>query len=115
MKRRAIDRGSIYIVTLDPAEGTEQQGKRPVIVITPADFNRQFGKAMVAPITQGGNVARYGGYAVTLMGTGMKTQGVAVLTDIRAMDLGARKAEFVEEAPAEVMVDLLSRLITLFE
>lgn len=115
MARRPIERGNVYHVDLDPTEGTEQQGKRPVLVISSADFNRQFGKCLIAPITQGGNLARYGGYAVTLMGSGTKTQGAALLTDMRTMDLVARKATFIEAAPQVVMDDLLSRLVTLFD
>jgi mRNA interferase ChpB len=115
MARRPIERGDVYLVDLTPSAGKEQQGKRPVLVISTADFNRQFGKCLIAPITQGGDFARYGGYAVSLIGTGMRTQGAALLTDLRTLDLVTRKAKHLEQAPKAVMDDLLSRLITIFD
>lgn len=33
-------RGDIYLVALDPTEGHEQQGTRPVLVVSPDEFNR---------------------------------------------------------------------------
>ena len=37
--RAFMNRGDIYLVSLDPTEGREQQGRRPVLIITPALFN----------------------------------------------------------------------------
>src|SRR5690606_36222079 len=84
--QRSIERGGIWIVPLDPTPGHAQQGTRPVLVLSSSDFNSHFGKCYIAPITQGGNAARYGGYAVSWMGTGLHTQGVVLLTDVRALD-----------------------------
>lgn len=115
MARRTIDRGDVYHVNLDPTAGSELQGQRAVLVLSTADFNTALRKCFIAPITQGGNVARYGGYAVSLMGTGMKTQGVALVSDLRTMDLITRKANYIEAAPKAVVEDALARLTTLFE
>jgi len=49
-----MERGDIYIVSLDPTAGHEQQGHRPVLVISPAKFNRLTGVPVVLPITTGG-------------------------------------------------------------
>ena len=38
-----MERGDIYLVSLDPTIGHEQQGKRPVLVISPGKFNRLTG------------------------------------------------------------------------
>ncbi len=38
---RGVDlmrRGDIYLVALDPTEGHEQQGTRPVLVVSPDEF-----------------------------------------------------------------------------
>ncbi len=113
--QRSIERGGIWIVPLDPTQGHEQQGTRPVLVLSSSDFNSHFGKCYIAPITQGGNAARYGGYAVSLMGTGLHTQGVVLLTDVRALDLRARHARHIENVPAVVLEDILARMATLFE
>lgn len=34
-----MKRGDIYLVALDPTEGREQRGHRPVLVISPQAFN----------------------------------------------------------------------------
>jgi mRNA interferase ChpB len=77
-------------------------------------FNR-LGDVLVAPITQGGDYARFAGFAVSLTGTGCRTQGVALVNKIRMLDLSARNAKKVERVPREVIDDAVGRLITLFE
>lgn len=109
-----FDRGDVVQVGLDAASGHEQRGTRPALVLTTKDFNR-LGDVLVAPITQGGDFARYAGFAVTLSGTGCKTQGVALINKIRMLDLGARKARKVERVPQQVIDDALGRLMALLD
>lgn len=109
-----FDRGDIVSVSLDPTVGHEQRGARPVLVLTTKTFNR-LGDVLVAPITQGGDFARYAGFAVTLTGAGCKTQGVALVNKIRMLDLVARKAHKVDRVPQEVIDDALGRLSALLE
>lgn len=104
-----FDRGDIVRVPLDPALGHEQRGTRPALVLTTREFNK-LGDVLVAPITQGGDFARHAGFAVTLTGTGCKTQGVALVNKIRMLDLAARKARKVERVPSDVIEDALARL-----
>jgi mRNA interferase ChpB len=107
-----FDRGDIVSVPLDPALGHAQRGIRPALVLTTKEFNK-LGDVLVAPITQGGDFARYAGFAVTLTGTGCKTQGVALVNKIRMLDLAARKARKIERAPQEVIDDAIGRLVAL--
>ena len=109
-----FDRGDIVSVPLDPAIGHEQRGTRPALVLTTKEFNK-LGDVLIAPITQGGDFARYAGFAVTLTGTGCKTQGVALVNKIRMLDLAARKARKIERAPQEVIDDALGRLVALLD
>jgi mRNA interferase ChpB len=104
-----FDRGDIVSVPLDPVLGHEQRGTRPALVLTTKNFNR-LGDVLVAPISQGGDHARYAGFAVTLTGSGCKTQGVALVNKIRMLDLIARQAKKIERAPAMVIEDALSRI-----
>ena len=73
------------------------------------------GDVLVAPITQGGDYARYAGFAVSLTGTSCKTQGVALVNKIRMLNLNARQAKKLERAPQAVIDEAIGRLITLFE
>lgn len=109
-----FDRGDIVSVPLDPAMGHEQKGTRPALVLTSKAFNR-LGDVFVAPITRGGDHARYAGFAVSLAGSGCRTEGVVLVNKIRAMDLEARKARRIERAPPAVMDDVLARLAAILE
>ena len=74
-----FDRGDIVMVRLDPVEGHERGGaNRPALVLSTREFNR-LGDVLVIPITQGGDFSRFAGFAVSLSGTGCKTQGVALV------------------------------------
>ena len=109
-----FDRGDIISVPLDPVAGHEQRGVRPAIVLTTKEFN-QLGDTLIAPITQGGDFARYAGFAIALNGTGCKTQGVVLINKIRMLDLNARKARRIERAPIVVIEDAIAKLIALLE
>jgi mRNA interferase ChpB len=110
-----LDRGDIYVVSLDPISGHEQQGTRPVLIVSPAAFNRLTKTPVVLPITSAGNFARTAGFAVSLMGVGTVTTGVARCDQPRALDLASRRARKLESVPASIMEEVLARLAPLFE
>ena len=114
VRRVKFGRGDIVIVDLDPAQGREQKGARPVLILSSAVFNAM-GLALVAPITQGGDFARHAGFAVPLSGSGTKTQGVALVNQTRVLDLEERAAKKVETAPDFVIDDALARLQAILE
>lgn len=110
-----MERGDIYIVPLDPTQGSEQQGTRPVLIISPGPFNRLTGVPVVLPITQGGGFARTAGFAVSLMGAGTSTVGVVRCDQPRALDLRARKGRKIERLPAAITEEVLAKLATILE
>jgi mRNA interferase ChpB len=110
-----VERGDIYLVSLDPTAGHEQQGTRPVLVVSPAAFNRLTKTPVVLPITTGGSFARTAGFAVPLAGAGTKTTGVIRCDQPRALDLGARNGHKLESAPAAIVDEVLAKLAPLFE
>ena len=108
-----FEQGDIVRVNLEPVAGREMRGEaRPALVLTTSDFNR-LGDVLIAPITQGGDYSRHAGFAVSLMGTGCKTQGVALMNKIRMMDLSARQAKKVERAPQVVIDEAVGRIAAL--
>ncbi|PWF43965.1 type II toxin-antitoxin system ChpB family toxin [Massilia glaciei] len=109
VRRLKFGRGDIILVDLDPSEGHEQKGTRAALVLSTSVFNA-LGLVLVAPITQGGDFARHAGFAASLTGSGTKTQGVALVNQVRMMDLEARKAKRVETVPEFVVEDALARL-----
>jgi mRNA interferase ChpB len=110
-----MQRGDIYLVSLDPTAGHEQQGKRPVLVISPGKFNRLTGVPVVLPITTGGSFARTAGFAVSLTGAGTQTTGVVRCDQPRALDLRARGGRKLETVPDHVIDEVLSKVGPLFE
>ena len=113
MVKRIFDRGDIVRICLNPTTGNETQGDfRPCIVLSPKAFNA-LGVSMVAPITQGGNFARFQGFAVPL--SGMQTQGVILVNGLKSLDIQARGAKFVEKAEPVVIQECLAKLQAIFE
>jgi mRNA interferase ChpB len=110
-----FERGDVVRVCLNPTVGHETQGDfRPALVLTSAEMNA-LGTAIIAPITQGGDFARYAGFAVSLTSTGMETQGVVLVNMIRAVDLNSRSAKVIERVPQVILDDALARLQAIFE
>jgi mRNA-degrading endonuclease toxin of MazEF toxin-antitoxin module len=110
-----MQRGEIWLVGLDPPEGHEQQGRRPVLIVSPEAFNRVTRVPVVLPITRGGSFARTAGFAVPLTGTGTKTTGVVRCDQPRALDLRARNGRKLERVPDVIMEEVLARLAPIFE
>lgn len=110
-----MKRGEIYLVSLDPTSGREQQGTRPVLVVSPTPFNRVTRIPIVLPITSGGDFARTKGFAVSLSGAGTETTGVIRCDQPRALDLSARHARKLESVPDPIINEVLAKLIPIFE
>ena len=107
-------RGDIIWLDFDPSAGHEQQGTRPALVLSPEAFNR-FGVALACPVTRGGAFARGQAWAVPLAGTGLATEGVVLCNQVRTVDWQARRAQFIEAGPPELIADVLARVATLIE
>jgi len=108
-----MERGDIYLVSLDPTAGHEQQGMRPVLIVSPGAFNRLTRVPVVLPITGGGNFARMAGFAVSLMGAGTQTTGVVRCDQPRALDIGARRGRKLESVPDAIIHEVMARLATI--
>ena len=105
-------RGDIYLVSLDPTEGREQRGSRPVLVVSPTVFNEVTKLPVVLPITNGGEFARRLGFAVAL--TGIKTTGIVRCDQPRVIDQVARHGRKVDTMPEAILDEVLAKVSTLF-
>ena len=108
-----MKRGDIYMVSLDPTEGREQRGSRPVLIVSPTAFNEATSLPVICPITNGGDFARHLGFSVTV--TGIKTTGIVRCDQPRVLDVAARNGRRVDTLPAQLMDEVLARVATLFE
>lgn len=106
-----MERGEIWVVSLDPTSGHEQRGERRVVILSTAEFNKATSVPVVAPITIGGDFARVRGFTVNLSGLGLSAQGVVRCDQPRTMDLRARGARRTKEKlPDYIMDDVLARV-----
>ena len=108
-------RGDIYLVSLDPAMGHEQQGNRPVLVVSADKFNAFTRVPIVVPITTGGAFARNAGFTVSLAGAGTRTTGVVRCDQPRPVDLGARQARKLESLPEGYVDEELAKIAVIFQ
>lgn len=109
-----MERGDIYLVSLDPTSGHEQQGTRPVLIVSPSAFNRLTRTPVVVPISNGGNFVRTAGFAVSLIGAGTQTTGVVRCDQPRVLDIQARHGRKLERVPQAILDDVLAKVVTLF-
>ncbi|KFD21509.1 type II toxin-antitoxin system PemK/MazF family toxin [Yokenella regensburgei] len=105
-----MERGEIWLVSLDPTSGHEQNGKRPVLIVSPAAFNQLTRLPVVVPITSGGSFARTAGFTVSLEGVGCQTTGVIRCDQPGTIDMEARHGKRLECIPEAVVNEVLARL-----
>ena len=110
-----MKRGEIWLVGLDPTQGHEQKGRRPVLIVSPEAFNRVTKVPVVLPITSGGNFARTAGFAVPLADAGTKTTGIVRCDQPRALDLGVRNGKRLESVPDAIVDEVLAKLTPIFD
>jgi len=108
-----MKRGDIYLVSLDPTFGHEQQGQRPVLIVSPTEFNETTKLPVILPITRGGDIARRIRFAVPI--TGIQTTGAVRCDQPRVLDIAARGGRKVDTLPPEILAEVLARVVTLFE
>jgi mRNA interferase ChpB len=108
-----VKRGDIYMVSLNPTLGREQQGHRPVLIVSPSEFNTATKLPVVLPITNGGDFARRIGFGVEI--TGIKTTGLVRCDQPRVLDIAERGGRKVDTLSAALMEEVLAKVVTLFE
>ncbi len=107
-----MNQGDIYLATLDPTEGREQQGRRPVLIVSATKFNAATALPVILPITNGGAFARRLGFAVEI--TGISTTGIIRCDQPRVIDLSKWDGRKVDVLPSALLADVLARMATVF-
>ena len=102
------NRGDIIWITFDPRKGREQRGRRPALVLSVRMYNQRSGLALVCPVT-----SHQKGYPFEVALQEKNVKG-AVLTDhVHSFDWKKRKAVFIEKINAEVLEQVLNKIIVL--
>jgi mRNA interferase MazF len=102
-----VARFEVYLVRLDPTQGSEIRKTRPCLVISPDEMNRHLRTVIVAPMTTQGR-AYPSRVAVTFGGT----SGQVVLDQIRTVDRSrlVRRLGVLDEPTAQRVLEVLAAL-----
>ncbi|WP_377289592.1 type II toxin-antitoxin system PemK/MazF family toxin [Rhizobium sp. SG2393] len=96
---RVYRAGDVLILTLDPALGTEQSGRRPALVISNALMHEVSKRIIVCPITR--NMTPWP-TKVTIP-NGFRTKGMILADQVRSLDHDARVLRHVERLPDDIV------------
>lgn len=106
---RSVQRGHVYLVSLDPTEGSEIRKTRPCVVVSPDELNQHMRTCVVAPMT---TASRSYPFRVRCRFQGKS--GYVVLDQIRTVDrsrlvreLGALSTQALERSLG-VLVEMFS-------
>lgn len=100
-----VSRFDVYLVNLDPTQGSEIQKTRPCLVISPDEMNEMIATVIVAPMTTKGR-----GYPTRVNCTFEGKEGQVVLDQIRTVDkvsLARRLGKIDASTQEEVLAVLL--------
>lgn len=100
------DAGDIVWADLDPVLGTEQGERRPVLVITAHDYNDLSGRAVICPISSSAGEWPFN----VPLPEGLKTRGMVLVDQIRAVHGPSRLFRKIERAPSPLMKDVRTML-----
>ena len=104
----AVGRFDVYLVSLDPAVGSEIKKTRPCVIVSPDEMNRHIRTVIIAPMTSKGRQyptripCRFGGKA-----------GQVVLDQIRTVD-AARLVRKLGRLDANTSLKVLAVLCEMF-
>jgi len=110
MVNEAPIQGDIIKINLNPKQGHEQQGYRPYICLSNKIISDTANIAVFAPIS---NTKRNYPLYVKLSNT--KTTGSVLLDQVVTIDYNARSFEFVESVPADMLSELLAKVVLVFQ
>lgn len=105
------EQGDIILLEFDPQKGHEQKGKRPAFVVSNNTFNQFTQMAIVCPITSTDR-----GFPLHVsLDKRTKTSGVIMCEQAKSLDISARKANFLEKAPQDILEEVIDILIGFVE
>jgi mRNA interferase MazF len=105
-----VKQGNIIWLNFDPQAGHEQKGRRPALVVSNDIFNRFCRMAVVCPIT---HTDKEHPFHVKLDNR-TNTDGVILCDQLRALDIIARNAEYIETLPVDLFKKVKKLIINFY-
>ena len=103
-----VNRFDVYLINLDPTDGSEIQKTRPCLIVSPDEMNRHIRTVIVAPMTTAGK-----DYPTSVSCKFKKKNGQIVLDQIRTIDK-TRLAKKLGSINPETQLEVISVLQRLF-
>ena len=104
----SILRGEIYWADLDPTQGREQSGRRPVLILSEDVFNARSGTVIAVALTSQEPKAAYP-LTLEIVGTGLPKRSWAKISQIRTLSI-LRLDNKLGEATAQEVAAVLDGL-----
>lgn len=105
------DINEIIKISFDPQAGREQAERRPALVLSPISYNEKARLCVLCPIT---NQAKGYPFEVPIP-DGLKATGVVLADQIKSFSWEARNAEFICNAPAELVAKVRGMIKALIQ
>jgi mRNA interferase MazF len=103
------ERGDIAWADLDPVLGTEQGGRRPVLILSGRAYHEVSRRALICPIT---SRVREWPFSI-LLPSGLKTAGLVLVDQVRTIDRTRRLFDKIESVSIETLAEVQGRLASL--
>ena len=106
-----MQRGDVFEATLDPVEGSEQGGRRPVVIVSRDAINAVSPVVIVTPVSSFSNFTKiYPSQTVLQPGVGgLSVKSVAMAEQVRTV-AKTRLTRFLGHLPEEAIKDLDAKL-----
>lgn len=103
-----VARGDIWVVNLDPTQGSEIRKSRPCVVVSPPEMHDHLRTVLVAPMTSKGQPAPF---RIPITHDGKK--GLVLLDQVRAVDQSRLVRKSGRTSPS-TLAHILATLQTIF-
>ena len=108
---KIFEQGDIVYIDFNSQAGHEQMGLRPAVVISNNTYNRFSKMLMLCPIT---NTNRNHPFHIEL-DKRTKTTGVILCDQAKMLDVSARRAEFEEKLPDDILAEVVDVVYSFIE
>jgi len=107
-----LEQGDIIWLDFDPQAGHEENKRRPALVVSGQEALSLIKTlALVCPISSHSRPFP----THIALDSQTKTSGLILCEQVKALDVGARNADFIEKAPTEIVLEVLNIIHSLLD
>ncbi|KQP52070.1 type II toxin-antitoxin system PemK/MazF family toxin [Methylobacterium sp. Leaf106] len=106
---RPHEPGDLILVDLDPVLGTEQRGKRPVLIISTLEMNTLTRRIIICPVTRN----RDPWPTKVFLPEGLGADGAVLADQVRSIDRRARILRSLGRVPEPILAEVRAKVAAL--